>query len=315
MSNKFCGSFGINTKVGFAPSGGIDDAFVPATKRIEVLRENLQFSDQLVQGKGITGSINPITAHLRNGQRLVSGGIAIEIGPNELAPWIRALCGNTAANQTKDSFNAIAHDFTIQRDLVTHGYRHCIIQQAVIRGRSNPEDPDDQIMQLAMSFIGIEEVEVAGFPAGVNLPTDDQLFWLIGDSKLTVAEDDFPVIGFDISIRNMIQPLFRNRLTPGCFRSLGRDITLEVQVPYSPESATAMFGENDENLDVLLELVSDNLPESASNYATSFNFPTMRRVEKSASTRGRGEIPLEATFRSFQMGAGTNMSITNAMTA
>jgi len=310
--STFCGSFGINTRVGFVASGAIDAALVPATTRIEVLGENLQYSDQLIQGRGITGSVNSVNAHLREGQRLVSGGFVTEIGPNQLQPWIRALCGNTAANQTKESIDLIPFDITVSRDLVTHGYRHCIIQQAVIRGRSNPEDPEDQIMQLALNFLGVEEHSTS-FPA-INLPTTDTLFWLVGDSKLTVGAGEFPVIGFDITIRNQIQPLFRNQLKPGCFRSLGRDITLEVQVPFSAASSTAMFGANDADVAIDLELVSSNLPSAFSAYTTEFSFPTMRRISKAASTRGRGEIPLVATYRSFQDGTGTTMSITNAVT-
>ena len=310
--STFCGSFGINTKVGFAASGAIDAGLVTAATRIEVLGENLQFSDQLVQGKGITGSVNPVNAHLREGQRLVSGGFVMEIGPNQLAPWIRAICGNTAANETKESIDLIPFDITVSRDQVVHGYRHCIIQQAVIRGRSNPQDPDDQIMQLALNFMGVEEVSTS-FPA-LTLPSGDTLFWLVGDSELSVGGSSLPVISFDITIRNQIQPLFRNQLTPGCFRSLGRDVTLEVQVPYSTASAGAMFGDNDADVAINLDLVSTNLPASFNGYSTSFSFPTMRRISKEASTRGRGEIPLVATYRSFQDGISTTMTITNAVT-
>jgi hypothetical protein len=313
MSGNFCGSFGINSKLGFAPSGPIDAAPVAPTSRLEILGENFVYSDQIIGGRGLNGSVNEITAHLRQGQRMVSGGFVCEVGPNELAPFIRAICGNTAADQTKESFDQVPFDFTIGRDLVTHAYRYCIPQQVVIRGRSNPEDPEDQILQMAMQFMGVEE-HTATFPGGLALPDTDRLYWLIGDSKLEVGSDDFPIIGFDITIRNRLQPLFRNQLKPGCFRMLGRRITIEVQVPYSSASAAALFGANEET-DLTLSLVSDNLPDDFSDYSTVVNFPSVRRTDKQATTQGRGEIPLVATFSAYQKGSGTTMSITNEITA
>jgi len=313
MSSEFCGSFGINSKLGFVGSGAIDAAPVAPTSRLEILGENFVYSDQIVGGRGLTGSVNEISAHLRQGQRLVSGGFVTEIGPNELAPFIRAICGNGSANQTKETIDHVPFDFTISRDLVTHAYRYCLPRQVVIRGRSSGEDPEDQILQMAMQFLGVEE-HGAAFPSALVLPATDRLFWLIGDSKLEVGSSEFPMIGFEIRIDYMWQPLFRNKLKPGCFRSMGRQITIEVQVPYSATSAAALFGANEESA-LTLSLASDNLPDDFADYSTVFDFPCVRRIEKSANTQGRGEIPLVATFRSYQKGTGTTMSIVNAIDA
>jgi hypothetical protein len=316
MSNLFCGSFGINSKIGVAPSGAIDAALVAATSRLEILGESFIYQDELIGGRGITGSLNPMVTHLRQGQRAVEGGIVFEIGPNELDPWIPALLGNTTADATvtKDTFDKVAHDFTIQRDLVTHGYRHCVLRQASIRGRSNPEDPEDQIVQAALGFIGVEEHAGVTFPA-LSLSSTERLFWIVADSILEVDTVEFPIISFDITIAYRLIPLFRNKLKIGCFRAVGREVILDVQIPYSSESATALFGANDTNQDVTLKLVSDNLPETYAAYETVFNFPTMRRVNKRATTDSKGEIPLQARFRAYQSGTGENMSITNTITA
>lgn len=311
-----CGSFGIATKVGYVASNAIDGAFKAATTQMEILGENLQYSDQIIGGMGITGSINQVTNHLRQGQRMVSGGLVTEIGPVQLAPWIRALCGNTAANETKDSWDAVPFDFTIKRDKVTHGYRYCVIQSAVIRCRSVDlgAEGEQQIMQMALNFFGVEENAAATWPS-ITLPAAASLFWIMADSNLAVGSDDFDILGFDLTIRNRIQPLFRNQMNPGCFRCLGRDITLEVQVPYSTGSATALFGDNDTNLEVALELASSNMPTAFAAYATTITLPTCRRVEKAASTRGKGEIPLVATFRSYEDDGDPTMTITNVTSA
>jgi hypothetical protein len=313
VSNEFCGSFGINSKLGFAASGAINAAPNAPTSRLEILAENFNYADQLIGGRGLTGSVNEITAHLRQGQRLVNGGFVCEVGPNEIAPFIRMICGNTAADQTKEKVDHVPFDFTVERDLVDHAYRYCLPQQIVIRGRSDAEDPEGQILQMAMQFMGVEE-HGATFPNNLALPDTDRLYWLIGDSKLEVGSAEFPVIGFDITIRYAWRPLFRNQLKPGCFRSLGRQITVEVQVPFSPASSAALFSENVET-DLVLSLAADNLPEEFSDYATVFTFPTVRRIEKNANTQGRGEIPLIATFKSYQKGSGTTMSITNTVGA
>ncbi len=252
--------------------------------------------------------------HLRSGQRLVQGGFVSQFGPNELAPFVNMLCGNASGTQTKDSFDQVPKDFSVLRENVAHGYRYCVLRQAVIRGRSNPEDQDDQIVQMACQFYGVEEVGIT-FPSGLALPTTDRLFWLVGDSALSIDGSDFPIIFFEIKIKNMLMPLFRNKLKPGCFRNLGREITVEAHIPYSTTAAAAIADTHINDTEVILSLASDNLPVDFGDYSTVFTFPTCRRISKQHTTEGRGEIPLVVQFKSFQKATGTNMSIANVVSA
>lgn len=312
MSADFCGSFGINTKFGFAPSGEID-ATSPETPTIrqEILAENLTFADARIGGRGLTGYIDPVENHLRQGQRLVNGGLVMEIGPNELDPWIDAILGSTD-NNAAETWSSTAVDLSLERDLVAHAYRHCIVSQARISCRKAGMDEDDrenQIMQMALNFVGVEEHPIT-FPSGLALPTDKEQFWILADSALTLDNETYPVDQWTITIQNMIQPLFRNQIVPGCFRTLGRRITLDVVVPFAPTSSTNLF-DADFNGDGDITLNSDILPSELSDYSTIFTFRNLYRVNKEAVTRGRGETPLTARFQAYRNGTENPLSITN----
>lgn len=312
MSAEFCGSFGVNTRMGFAASGAITAAPVVPATRMEILSENFVFTDQIVGGMGITGSIDNVANHLREGARFVQGGFVAEMGPHELAPFIRQLVSNSAANTTKANADLVPLDFTIGRDLVAHTYRHCTLQTAHIRCQSDPENPENQILKAAISYMGVQE-HAATFPPLLALPTGNRYFWLMGDSTFTYNAATFPLIDFDIKIENQLVPLFRNQLLAGCFRTLRRRITVEASVPYSPASATALFGVNNANRAASITMGATNLPADASAYATAFNFATTRRISKQATTDGRGEIPLKVTLQAYQFDAVAALTITNAV--
>lgn len=318
--SDFCGSFGINTKFGFAPhTGDIDAAFTAATRREEILAENLTYSDSVVGGRGITGWIDQSSLKLRNGQRLVSGGFIMEVGPTQIAPWIQAILGNSAGAtagvfSTKEKWDQLPFDLSLERDNIDHGYRYCVIQRAVFRGRSDPGNPQGQMVQMALSFLGVEQEEIT-FPAALALPSAVEYPWLLGDAVLDYDGTDLTVESFDLTIDNQIKPLFRNRLTPGCFRSLGRRIELDVSVPYGVDAYDALMHNNDEDKAVSLSFVSDNLPTAFSDYSTIFNFPQTRRISHRHVTSSKDEIPLQVKLMAYVKGTSPAMKITNVIQA
>lgn len=320
MACNFCGSFGINTKFGFAPSGAnVDATLVAATTREEILVENLNYSDSVVGGRGITGWMDASSLKLRNGQRLVSGGLIMEIGPNQIAPWLSALVGNSAAavanvSTTKEKWDAIPFDLSVERDNVDHGYRYCVVNRAVIRGRSNPRDQQGQIVQMALSFLGVEEEDIT-FPDALALPSDAQYPWLLGDASLDYGGETCSLISFDITIENMLKPLFRNRLTPGCFRSLGRKITMDFAVPYGADSYAGYIDDNSADAAAALTFASTNLPAAVSDYSTIFTFPQTRRIAHNYTTASKDEIPLQMKLQAYIKGSSPAMTIANVISA
>lgn len=316
----FCGSMGVNTKFGFAPHvGDIDAAFTAPTDREELLVENLTYSDSVVGGRGITGWIDPVSIKLRNGQRLVSGGLVMEIGPHQLAPWLKAIVGNAAApsnntHTTKDKWEAYPIDIALERDQVAHGYRYCVVQRAVIRGRSDPESEQGQIVQLALSFLGVEESTIT-FPPLLNLSSVAKYPWLLGDTEFSYNSKTCPLISFDITIDNQLQPLFRNRLTPGCFRTTGRRITMDVAVPYDSVSYSDFMYDNTTDREAKLTFKSTNLPAAASAYSTVITMPNTRRLAHRHNTSSKSEVPLELKLGAFIRGSTAAMTILNKTSA
>lgn len=316
--SDFCGSFGINTKFGFAPSNAdVDGAYVAATRREEILTETLVYSDSVVGGRGITGWVDPASLKLRNGQRLVSGGLIMEIGPNQVTPWANAIVGNTAAPISnvwtmKPKWDAIPHDLSFERDLIDHGYRHCVLQSAVFRGRSDPNNQQGQIVQMALSFLGVEQEDIV-FPDALALPTATEYPWLVGDSRFLYEDETLTLESFDLTIDNQIKPLFRNRLTPGCFRSLGRKIELDIATPFNGTSETALLHDNTEDKAATLSFVSNNLPAAFSDNSTIFTFPQTRRIAHRHTTSSKDEILLQVKLQAFIKGTSPAMTLTNVI--
>jgi hypothetical protein len=312
MSDTFCGSIGVNTKAGFVASNAIDGALAVPTKRMEILTENLTFTDQIVGGQGISGSVDPIDNHLREGARMVQGGFVTEIGPNELDPWINAILGNSSADETKEKPDLVPHDITLERDLVCHAYRYCIVRSAHIQVREDIENPERQVMKMALSFLGVEEKSTT-FPGALTLSSGNRYYWMLGDSTFTYDGSALPLIDFDLRIDYDIRPLFRNQLLPGCFKVQGRRIKLDVSVPFSSTSATALFGSNGANKSAVISMGSGNLPVAAEDYATTFTMASTRRISKSANTTGPGEIPLKASLQAYQSGSTAALAISNTI--
>lgn len=314
MSADFCGSFGINTKFGYVASGAIDGAPVAPTARAEILAENLEYSDSLIGGRGLTGQIDPVVNHLRQGQRMVSGGLVMEVGPHEFEPWIAPILG-AADKKAGKIWTPTPRDLSFLRDQVAHTYRYSIVSQAIISCRKPFDDKEDQIMRLAMNFMGVKEHPIT-FPteAALPLPSGRQLFWILADSVLTLDSDIYPVDEFRITIQNNIQPIIRNQMNPGCFRLLGRRITLDVWVPLSATSSGALFDPDFEG-DGNITMSSAEMPAAFAAYSTVFTMQNMHRVGKSAHTQGRGEILLQARFQTYRDGLENPLEITNATTA
>ena len=317
-----CGSIGSYTKVAREDSvltGECPPAtFDASSLRIEILQENIQYTDVTLGGGGLTGVLDKTFSHLRNGTRMVYGRLLFEVGPNELAWWLPKIFGNAPTGAPPTTYTtATTHDLKpfdimMSRDQGTVIYRHCAVNRALIRGRASIEG-QEQVLQLAVDIIGYEEHD-STWPTGGSEPpliTATRLFWLVGDGKLTLAATEYYFEAFNLLVDNNLLPQTRNFLRVTCLQSRGRQYRLQVSMPYTTDSHDDLYIDRFTGAAVLNFLGTKNLTGvDGENMVSTITMPNVYQTRRTPSVQGPGEIPLSVDLEGYRVGTTAPITAT-----
>lgn len=332
-----CGSIGSLLKIAVKDSDLVDPC-LPATfdagsERYEILREDVKYTDSTLGGRGLTGRIDPIFAHLRSGTRIVHGSILMEVGPDALDAWIPRILGKSGSSPytTDETFDLLPFDILMARDKGTVIYRHCAVNSALLRARASI-DGEEQVMQLMLNIFGYEEhgytdpptnSVLAAWPGTPPpLPVDEQTYWVLGDGTLKLDIDGDDILqddeeyyfdAFNLFLNNNLFPQTRNFTRITCLQSRGREYRLRMPSPYTADSHLNMYLNRFEGKGQLSFLGTKNFVAGDTEYAyeTTFDFPKLWQTRKTPATSGPGEIPLPLDFRAFATGSTEPIVITN----
>ena len=325
------GSFGMDTRVGVSRSGVIYGNAVAPDLLVNVKSENLRADDMVLTPQGLRGQIDAPDGSSRNGVRLVQGKVSLDGSTSNILAMVNGIVASGSDMIAKPSFDHVAYDLWVRRGEVLHLHQHCLVSRFVMKCaaatvadqgfaiESQAEKPRDgvslgreSIVDAEFTFVGAQEKPESQITSSNNeqfsqledatVTVAVKNAWLLGDCELSVAEKDYPLIGFGLSVAYDIQPVIRGNMRAECFRCLGREIVFSVKVPYTPENAEALFSPEHLNIPVELSV-------NAKDAKTIFRMPTCRRVEKVAPTRGEPEVPLSITFRAYQRGTGEILTI------
>ena len=318
-----CGSLGTYAAMLVADSDTTEPCdpavFDSSSERFEILYESITYSDVLLGGNGLNGTLDKVGTHTRHGTRVVTGQIALEVGPHELKSWLPRILGNPASGniyETDVEFDVMPFDIMMKRDAGVVIYRHCGVSAAMFSSRASIGG-SEQVLRLVLTIVGYEEINATWPDPEPSLPTDPRLYWLIGDSQLLLTSDEqgateteYFFDAFSLLIDNNLVPLTRNFLYATCLQSRGRDIKLRVSTPYTEESHLEMYinafvGSGKINF---LSSKSDETPAA---YSTIFEFPELRSVRRTPHARGRGEIPLSLDLTAYRPANAEPIKITN----
>jgi len=323
-----CGSLGVYTAVAVEESDLVNCS--PATfdansERYEILREDIRYTDNLLGGNGMTGTIDSIGNHLRYGARVVAGSITMEVGPNELANWLPRILGNTASPPTyttDEVFDLKPFDIMIRRDQATVIYRRCSVSSATFTSSASIGG-EEQLMRMTLNVIGYEEHDSLWPATPPALPTGTRLYWLLGDGKLEMtptggSAKEYYFDAFSLRIDNNLIPKLRNFLSVTCVQSQGRKIRLRVRTPYTGSGSLDTHDDLYINAfaggAVLSFLGTKNLSgQTGSAYETVITLPDVRQTRMTPSTSGRGEIPLSVDLEAYRTSTTEPISISNAV--
>jgi hypothetical protein len=300
-------------------------SFGSSSERYEILSENIRYTDILLGGEGLTGLIDTIGNHLRHGTRVVAGSITMEVGAYELDNWLPRILGNAAASttfSTAEEFDLLPFDILVKRDQGVAQYRQCSVTSATFTSTASVSG-QEQVVRLTMQIIGHEEHDGTWPGTPPALPSEERLYWLLGDGKLEFtptggSQDEYYFDAFSLRIDNNLVPKTRNFLKVVAIQSRGRQIKLRVRSPYTASMHTNFYIDDFKGTGVLSFLggqANHNNMEVDAAYQTIFTFADLRQTRITPSTNGRGEIPLSLDMEAYRVGgtsAAEPLVVTNA---
>ena len=320
-----CGSQGVYTSLLVEESDLANcnpATFDTSSERYEILSESIRFTDNLLGGNGLTGTIDKIGNHTRHGARVVVGEFSLEVGPYELDNWLPRILGKAASGSTfttDETFDLLPFDIMLKRDQGTVTYRRCSVSAATLTSTASIGGAE-QVTRLTLRVLGYEEHDTTYPATPPSLPTEERLYWLLGDGKLEMTPEggsltEYYFDAFSLRIDNNLTPKTRNFLSVTCVQTNGRQIRLRVRTPYTSSSHTNLYINDFKGQGVLSFLGSKN-PEVPSAYSTVITLPELRQTRITPNTAGRGEIPLSLDLEAYRSASASGtiepITITNA---
>lgn len=292
--------------------------FDDQSERYEILAENIRYTDVLLGGNGLTGTIDRTGIHTRHGARVVTGQFTLEVGPYEIASWFpRIFGGSTSGNtiSTAEEFNLNPFDIMLKRDQGTVIYRHCGVRSAVLNAASSVSGPE-QVLRLTIDILGFEEHNATYPDPAPALPTQDRLYWLIGDGQLMLtpgggSQGEYYFDSFSLRIDNNLTPILRNFLNVTALQSRGREITFRASTPYTAASHAGLYIDFFEG-DGSLNFLSSKSTETPAAYTTTISLKDLRSTRRTPNASGPGEIPLFLDMKAHRKGTDEPITVTNA---
>jgi len=284
VSDCNCGSQGALSEVAIIDGESVE--------RYDFVREDLGLREAIVGDQGITGRLYLFADHIRDGPAFVAGGMMMNVSARELENWLPRILRGTKTDNTHFPGNETPDfDIIVRRDKATFRYNDCQVDKCLIRASATSEQPS--LVEMMLTFVGKNEVEGTWpDPAPARL-RDNNLYWLMADSTLTLNGDEYPFEAFNLQYDNMLEPLIRNSLRPICIQSQGQRVRLQPMIPLCAASASNLYFTRLDGA-VSLHFESDkNLDVSTSE--TNFQIGRVYGPKVTPSTRGKVEtfLPLD----------------------
>lgn len=225
MSDKV----GVFDRLAYAASG-----VTTATAEFEFAEgSELGLQESFIDTNQLRGTRSHSSERVRRGTRRVDGTINMAPTPVELTTLLPLILGGTPSagsyplGESLTLFNLFA-----VRDGTVYTYQDCVVDSATFTASEGGP------MQLSLSVIGKDEVQ-SGSMGAVSVDLTTQPFTLM-DTTVTVAGVTRQVTSVEISIRNMVQALWRNSLTITQLKATDREIS--ISLPASQGTDSDLYG-------------------------------------------------------------------------
>jgi hypothetical protein len=310
-----CSAFGAFSRV-LVKGGATPRSFASGAERIAILMESMQRIQPFQGRRRITGDLSQYAGAIRPHSYLASGALVIQAGAGDFARWLPRIMWGSASSPYDMGINADAHkfDILIDRENAIFRYTDCQIARCVIRSNTEggQQPQNEELVEMILYIYAIEEeVDGTAFPVSVPpLVLDGQFSpYAHWEGVLDLNDNPTPFRNFELTIDNRLQPVWYSSLTPNCFRSAGRVVSMKTENPFTATT-----------IDDALLALEDGVPANitfthADGYSTEFDFAVVRNNYKTPTIGGRGEIPLELSLEAFRTDSAHELIVTNNTTA
>lgn len=302
-----CSAMGVVARM-LVETGDDTAVFDVNSERYALLAENLK-ANRILQGRNrITGDLSTYAANVRQHSYFVKGTVVLQPGPADLVNWLPRIMG-AAGSGNNYGLGSVFDDFAILFDKENAIFRidNCRVNYAVFQSRSAEGEEPEELVTLALNIFGIaEEIDGETWPnpaPGLTLTTP-YLPYTHWEGVFTLAGDDTPFRRFALGINNNLRPMFYNGITPNCFRSRGRRVTLQTENPFTEATI-------DDAVSMLTSGLAGVLTFTNGSVSTAFSMPHLRNSYESPSIAGKDEIPLELDLEAFATASNNEISVVN----
>jgi len=315
-----CSAMGSETKL-IVEGGAGPRTFDASSERCGILMETLQRIQPFQGRRRITGDLSQYSTAIRPHSYLASGAIVMQASPIELDRWLpRAMWTTPTVGASASTYivgnaaDSFEFDVLVDRENGIFRYTDCRVAKLVLRSKTEAgqQPQNEELLEMIVYIYAIEE-EVDGeiWPSPAPALVLDGAFSPYNHSEgvFTVNSHVTKYREFELTIDNNLVPLFYNSLSPSCFRSQGRVVSLRTESPFT--TTTIDDAETLLNTGGAGSLV---LTHTADSFSASFTFPHLRNNYKTPTIRGRGEIPLELNLEAFRTGGSGELVVVNDFT-
>lgn len=302
MTNP-CAAFGSATKFIVEPESGSFDA---DSERYLILGENLTKSQPIQGRRRITGDRSNYSDGVRPHSYRVQGAVAMQPGPADMSLWLPRFLWGTGytLGSTAPEFDCL-----IDRENGIFRYTDCNVARVVFRSRTEAgNDPsNEELVEMIVYIMATDEtVNATAWPdpePALDLGTA-RMPYNHSEGVFTLNSNVTGFKNWELTIDNMLQPVYFNGLGPACFRSAGRRISLKAQAAFTTTSLA-------DAVTALNSGVSGSLVLTNGNMSTSFAFPHLRNNYVAPAIRGQGEIPLQLELEAFRTSGSAELVVTH----
>jgi len=190
------------------------------------------------------------------------------------------------------------------------------VAQAIVRGKtSNGNSEGNEFVELLLVCVGEREIITETGDSSPWPGTEPVLPTGANTIPYQFSETDPYLNGtlydyedFKLTIDNMLMVKFFQHLYPTCIRSTGRNVNLEMKLPFTCETlgeALALYE------DVGTAEIRMATPSDGVTFHTSFELPFARNAFHTPTTQGRDDIPIQMLIQGFDDEGNDNLVVTN----
>lgn len=288
------------TTTGNAYSYSVSSVLIPFDS------ESMQARQIFVTADGTRGTRAHNYQRYTEARTEVSGAITFRPGYVNMGTIMERVLGGTIAAGVVSPAETLPY-FGVLIDRVATvssaawEYLDCKVARCIIRGSAG------EPIEMTLELIGRTEGTSTAFPGSPPTITDSEEEWrpIVFSNGTLTAEGATPKFeNFELTIDNVVEPIFRNQNTAHEIRAQDRVVTLSTDIELTTANVTAHYHINPGTEAAGILAFSNDLMN------LQFDFAKLVAPQESPVVTGKNNIPLPLSFTAFEDASNPDIKCT-----